>query len=426
MKDIDQIIEIQTESLKLRYLNAIDTLSNDDISNIPVEEITSLAAKLKRKKLTQLGLANQIAAEAEEYYTEQLKQQQPHLYKNYILQKNQTDKAQKKAFFSKLYLIFPDTDLKNEYIENKLKFDLNRDKSYLIQACHDIAYRRTQEEVENFRKMFERYAVNADHFEKYLNAVMFLKELAISILFQKELFQIIAKGFSVEKIRLIFYKCLRLTHEGGVVGFCDSLEDHFGLDKNGNKLKFLGEADLHQLDVIKNIIQNLSELGVVSQNILIVSDFDLLKFKGYKIPRTKIERYVENIEKYIDNKDINTYLDTQYFRAESFETKFTEICESIRKGNDDYIKNKEFLRIEEDYYVHFSKTMKNWTYNLNHHYSVNSVARNIAEGIYLSDTPSVIFIFEESLVNGKRFNLAVKNQIPFLGLKKMKAKVKMD
>lgn len=426
MKTVKEIINHLTESLNGKYLSAID-MGEIQASNLPIDEIIGLAAKLKKEDLAKSGMADQIALDAEKYYLEQLRARYPKLYEEYFEAKSsKLNKEQKRKLFLKLEEIFPDTEIKLKYIESKMRFDIHSDREYIIRACRTIASHHIAEEIENLKILFDQHSGNATHFNNYLNIIDFLDEITLSALFRKQMLKTLASAFAGKRVRIIFYKCLRLTHDGGEVGFHHLLDDHFGFDKDGKRLKFIVEADIFQLNAIKKVIEKFRELNLTSENILIISDFDLLKFKGYNVPQDKINAYLNCLKEYFSKANITIQLETEYFKVRSFNSKFAEIWESIDKGYGKYINHDEFLRIERDYKDHFSKTMKKWDDDRNRYYSVSSVARNIAEGIYLSSKSTIMFVFGESVVHGDRFNLATKIKTPFLGLEKMKAKVQED
>lgn len=426
MKDVKKITNHSSEVLADKYLSVID-LGETKVANLPIDEILGFAAKLKKEDMAKSGMADQIALDAERYYLEQLKDKHFALYQDYFNAKNsKLNKEQKRKLFSRLGQIFSDTEIKLEYIENKMKLNIQSDRGYLIQACRTIASRHITEEIENLKILFTQYSGSIVNFCNYLNVIDFLDDVVISTLFRKEMLKNIATCFSGKKTRIIFYKCLRLTHDGGDVRFYHLLNDHIGFDKNGKRLKFIAKADIFQLNAIKKIIGKLRELNITSENILIVSDFDLLKFKGYNISQDKINAYRNCLKEYFSKTNITIMPETEYFIEGDFESKFVEIWESIEKGSGKYINHSEFIRIERDYKDHFSKTMKKWDDDRNHYYSVSSVARNIAEGIFLSSEPTIVFVFGETIVHGERFNLATTTKIPFLGLKKMNAKIQED
>ncbi len=426
MDDIKGIVDNLAGSLADKYLLAMDA-AGTETAHLPVDEIVGLAAKLKKEDLAKSGMADQIALDAERYYLEQLKDRHPALYEEYLeVKKSKQSKELKREVFLKLERVFPDTEMKLRYIEGKMGLNIQSDREYFVRACRAIASRRITGEIESLRSLFAQHSGGTDHFGDYLNIIGFLDVIALSILFRKQILETIADSFGGKKMRIVFYKCLRLTHDGGDVGFHHLLDDYYGFDKNGKRLKFIAKADFFQLDAIKNIVRKFREFNLLSENTVIVSDFDLLKFKGYEMPRDRVNTYLSSLKKYFSGTDVAVRLETEYFKGKDFNSQFTEIWKSIDWGAGKYINHNEFLRIERDYKDHFSQTMKSWNDERNHYYSVSSTARNIAEGIYVSSEPTIVFVFGEATVHGERFNLATGIKIPFLGLEKMKAKIQQD
>lgn len=423
MKSVEEISKNLKKRLADRYMYAIDS-GESKASHLPIDEIIGLATKLKKETLASNGMADQVALDAEKYYLKKLQELHPTLHEKYLQTRNSDlSKEQKREIFSHLEEVFPDTEMKLEYIEKRMGLDIHLDREYVVQACDIIASRHINEDVGSLKALFTQRLNKVDDFNKYLNAVYFLDSVSISILFRKEMLEMIADNFTGQKIDLIFYKCLRLTHDGGHVGFHHLLDDHQGFDKDGNSLKFIAEADFYQLDKIKYIVNQLEKFGVISENTVLVSDYDLLKFKEYKPSYDKITTYLNCLQEYFHDENINLQLETKYFQNQIFNSSFTEIWESIDAGCGVYINSGEFIRIEDDYKKHFSQTMRNWDDERNHYYSVSSVARNIAEGNAISSKPTLVFGFGESTVHGERFNLKTEAKVPFLGLEKMKAKI---
>lgn len=424
MKSITKITNSFSRSLTTKFIEAIDAGDTKSSTNVPTNEIIGLASKLKIEKMAKSGAADRISYDAERYYAKKLREEFPDLFKEYrkVRVAKIKDKELNRQVFAKIEQIFPDAEIKQKYIADRMGFHIHSDRKYLIKACQMIASRRVDEEVRNLRSLFIRYS-NPARFNEYLYIIHYLDNICNQILFKKQMLKILAEGFSDRRIRIIFYKCLRLTHNGGNVGFYEKLDDHIGFDKNGKHIKFIAEADFFQLDSIKNIVRKFRQLHLSSENLLLISDFDLLKFKGYFIPLQKINIYLNNLKNYFNREKIEVELDTEYFDSPYFLASFKEIWKSIDEGSRDYIGQSEFLRIERSYEDVFSKVMKDWDSEHNHYYSVNSVARNIAEGIYLSSEPTIVFVFGDSTVHGERFNLATRTKIPFLSIQKMKAKI---
>ncbi len=284
MKTIEEISKNLTKILAGRYLSAVDS-GESKAAYLPIGEILGLAAKLKKEAWAESGMADQVALDAEKFYLEKLKTLDHALHEKYLQTRdNNLNKEQKREIFKHLEEVFPDTEIKLKYIEKRMKLDIHLDREYILRACDNIASRHINEEIENLKTFFTQRLDNTNDFNNYLNTIYFLDSISISVLFRKEMLEIIADNFAGKKIRLIFYKCLRLTHDGGHVGFYHLLDDHKGFDKNGNPLKFIAEADFYQLDKIQYIVNQLENLGIISENTVLVSDFDLLKFKAYHPP----------------------------------------------------------------------------------------------------------------------------------------------
>ena len=225
MKTVKEISKNLTKILASRYLSAIDS-GELKAAYLPIDEILGLAAKLKKEAWVKSGMADQVALDAEKFYLEKLKKLNPGLHEDYLqTRNNDLNKEQKREIFKHLEEVFPDTKMKLEYIEKRMKLDINLDRKYILQACDNIASRHINEEIENLRTFFTQHLNNINDFSNYLNAIYFLDSISVSILFRKEMLKIIVDNLAGKKIRLIFYKCLRLTHDGGRVGFHHLLSD---------------------------------------------------------------------------------------------------------------------------------------------------------------------------------------------------------
>jgi hypothetical protein len=246
--------------------------------------------------------------------------------------------------------------------------------------------------------------------------------VSVATLFRRELLHMLADGYAGHELRALFYKCLRLTHERGRVSFYSELDDHIGFDRDGNSITFVGNAELYQLDTIANIARGITRFGITPRNVLVVCDFDLHKFAGYEIPRPQLMAYVTNVKEYLRDVDVDVVLQTEYFHSDTFHVTFADVLRSIMRRDGRFIHRTEFERIEQDYFRHYSKSMEGWNAARNEYYSIRSVARNVAEGLELSNGNAIVYVFNESLVNGERFSLKAANKVPFVGLRKVKLK----
>ncbi|HNY39618.1 MAG TPA: hypothetical protein PKJ41_04455 [Bryobacteraceae bacterium] len=404
------------------YLSAIHSQDPKASRTVPVEEIMHLASKLKRLYLHRTGLSKTIEREASAYYEEHLKRIDPALHAAYT-QIKQADATRelKAAVFAQLSRVCPDRDVKARFIETKLALDPVREQQFIIEAAQQIAYRKTMEEVTTLKRLFTRLA-RSEKFESFLNLVRYIEDNSIVTLFHSSLIQALARAYAGQDTVAIFYKCLRLTHERGRVSFYPGLDDHIGSDRHGNLIIFPGDGEVYQLATIANIARAFVRFGVRPQTVVLVCDFDLQKFSGYETPRQDLLHYVGHLKHYFDNNEVTVVLQTEYFASTAFHAGFAEVLEAIRLRDGSVVNCAQFDKIEQDYFNHYSKTMDDWNATRNEYYAIRSLSRNVAEGIELASANAIVFVFNESLVNGERFNLKTTRKVPFVGLRKPRLK----
>lgn len=418
MRTISEILQERAEALSETYLSAIRSQSREAARSLPVDEVMHVAAKLKRLYFNQTGISQMIASDASAYYEEQLKKIDRGLHLGYVQSKqpNASDDL-KAAVFAALARVYPDTPIKTRYIEEKLALDPASDQAFVIQAARQVAYRRAKEQIASLEKHFTKLA-SRSAFEPFLNLFRYIEESSVATLFQKELIQTIAAGYGGQEIKAMFYKCLRLTHEYGRVSFYAGLDDHNGFDRDGHRVTFSGDADVYQLNVIRDILRGFLHFGISPRGVVIVCDFDLYKFAHYEVPRPQLLTYFNQVQEYFRDANVDVRLQTEYFGGDTFQAVLADVMSSIIRGDERFVRHAEFKRIEQAYFDHYSKSMENWTAAVNEYYSIRSVARNIAEGMELAPANAIVFLFNESLVNGERFNLKTSKKVPFVGLRK--------
>src|SRR5690606_14294661 len=122
-----------------RYFSAVES-GESRAAYLPIEEVLGLAAKLKKEAWTESGMADQVAFDAERFYLEKLKALDSALHEEYLqTRNNDLSKEQKREIFKRLKEVFPDTQIKLEYIEKRMKLDVRVDRGYLLRACDNIA-----------------------------------------------------------------------------------------------------------------------------------------------------------------------------------------------------------------------------------------------------------------------------------------------
>jgi hypothetical protein len=418
MLEVGEIIREESAALAARYVAVVLDGMADMGSGVPIQEIMHLAAKLKRQSFASTGKSAELEKAAARHYEDMLARTHPELYARYIQAlAGKTTPESRRAAFAEITAVCPDTPIRTAYIEHGLALDLAVDRPFIDDASRIVAMRRAREHVRNLTTLVSNKGA-PDEVRRFLNIRRLIVGRAASIVFEHELWRTLARGCSGTTIEMIFYKCLRLTHDKGEVSFYPGLDDYEGVDKDGCAVMFPSRGEVFQLDTINAIVADAAKFGLQSKNTIVICDFDLYKFEGYSVPGQEVMEYTRRVKDYLRHAKLSVILQTDFFAGSTFLQSVTAIERSITCADGRFIAAEEFATVERAYFEHYSKSMVHWSVDRSRCYSVRSVARNIAEGLVLSLTPSIVFAFNESLVNGVRFNLATSRKIPFAGLRK--------
>ncbi|NCO11267.1 hypothetical protein GW924_01525 [Candidatus Pacearchaeota archaeon] len=418
MRSIDEIVEEKVERRFNSILKTID--EGSELEDVSLNEILNVAGKLKRTDLINLGEMPKIERDAEIKYRKALSTLSTDVAEEYVKIKDSNNPAR----LSSLNLPIDDKQFKLNYIEDKIAYNPEMDRSYLVEAIRTIAERKEQIELKKIRGLHKSVSRKSE-FGDFFNLYSEISQDASAVLFDRSLQKNLILACDGNNLEVLVYKCLRLTHDAGIPNICSHLDDYVTQDKDGKDIKFLGEPDKYQLDRTRELSQMVSSRIQNLSLIMLISDFDLWKFGSETVTRLlpKAKDYIKHVKGYLP--EIKVISETDYVKSfPDFDSNFNRVFESIRNRDGRFIHPAEFSRIETDYNNTFAGTLNEWTEEKNLHYSLSSVSRNIATGITLDEARgNFLFVFyNNNTINGERINLNVRDKIPCLAYPKMKSK----
>nr|MBI4156775.1 hypothetical protein [Candidatus Woesearchaeota archaeon] len=388
MRSIDEIVE---EKIEKRFNSILKTIDEKaELEDVNLDEILNVAGKLKRTNLINLGEMPKIEREAERKYREALSTLSRDVAEEYVKIKDGNNPTS----LSSLDLPINDKQFKLDYIEDKIAYNPETDRDYLIKAIRTIAERKEQIELKKIRGLHKSISRESE-FGNFFDLYSEISQNASAVLFDKSLQKNLIQACDGKNLTILVYKCLRLTHDAGIPNICSHLDDYVTQDKEGKDIKFLGESDKYQLDRTRELSKIISSRIHSLSLTMLISDFDLWKFGPETATRLlpKANDYIKQVKDYLP--EIKVIFETEYVKNfPNFDLNFNKVFKSIRNRENRFIHPAEFSRIETDYNNTFAGTLNGWTQEKNLYYSLSSVSRNIATGITLDETRSnFLFVF---------------------------------
>ncbi len=415
---IDLRIEQETELVFQAYI------TNDVMTGMARDEVTQLAKKSKNRVLADSGVMMQIMQEAEEAYIKSLANVNEELAEEYVrIKKSACPIEAKKTIFSECKKTLDDVIFKRKFIEARISLNLDRDAQHIKSSIKQVLLRDYRDLVSGLTRSYA--SMNSDgEANKFIEFLLDFSQDSTGILYEREFRRILAD--KMKPADILIYKCLRFTHDEGHLNICPHLDDYRTQDINGKPVMFKGASDTYQLKKILYLAKHLKKYSGSKQPILIVADGDMFKYGPEKYAEfsSKIHEYLVEIRAYCPALDVR--LETEYFdNQQEYKELEKRVKSSILQHQNDYIAPEETQRIIEDYASRFRAMLKDWTIEKNQYYSVTSISRNIAQGMFLSyeKRKAIVVVFNNPDSTGARFNLKTEEKVPFIGYPKLSSKV---